>query len=64
MKQAIRTGALAVLAFGAAAAAAAGSQKPDATLRLTGTAVVAGAGVMWGRGTLSYKGKEYPVDAS
>jgi len=35
---------------------------PDATLRLSGGSVAAGIGVSWGSGTLSYKGKDYPVD--
>ena len=34
---------------------------PDATLRLSGGSFAAGIGFSWGSGTLSYKGKEYPV---
>ena len=34
---------------------------PDATLTLTGHSVAAGVGVEWGRGTLTYRGKRYPV---
>jgi hypothetical protein len=37
-------------------------KEPDATLRLSGGSVAAGIGVSWGSGTLSYKGKDYPVD--
>jgi hypothetical protein len=37
-------------------------ETPDATLRLSGGSVAAGIGISWGGGTLSYKGKEYPVD--
>jgi hypothetical protein len=35
---------------------------PDATLKLSGGSIAAGVGVSWGSGTLTYKGKEYPVD--
>ncbi len=35
--------------------------KPDATLRLSGKSVAAGIGFSWGKGTLHYKGKDYPV---
>src|SRR6266849_182051 len=37
------------------------AEKPDATLRLSGKAVAAGVGFSWGKGTLTYKGKDYPV---
>jgi hypothetical protein len=36
-------------------------QKPDATLRLSHGSVAAGIGWSWGSGTLTYKGKNYPV---
>src|SRR5512133_415714 len=35
--------------------------KSDATLRLSGGSFAFGIGFRWGSGTLSYKGKEYPV---
>ena len=35
---------------------------PDATLRLHEGSVAAGIGFSWGGGTLTYKGKDYPVD--
>jgi hypothetical protein len=35
--------------------------KPDATLRLSGGSFAAGIGFSWGSGTLTYKGKNYPV---
>jgi len=41
---------------------AAEDEKPDATLKLSAGSVAAGVGVNWGSGTLTYKGKEYPVD--
>jgi hypothetical protein len=42
--------------------AGAGDKTPDGTLRLSGGSVAAGVGLHWGSGTLSYKGKEYPID--
>ena len=36
-------------------------EKPDATLRFSGGAVAVGIGWSWGNGTLTYKGKDYPV---
>ena len=35
--------------------------KPDATLRLSGGSFALGIGMSWGSGTLTYKGKDYPV---
>ena len=40
---------------------AARDEKPDATLRLSHGSVAAGIGYSWGSGTLTYRGKEYPV---
>ena len=36
-------------------------KKADATLKLTEGSVAVGIGWSWGKGTLSYKGKSYPV---
>jgi len=36
---------------------------PDGTLELKGGSVAAGVGFSWGSGTLTYKGKQYPVSA-
>jgi hypothetical protein len=41
--------------------AATNESKPDATLRLSGGSFAAGIGFSWGSGTLTYKGKNYPV---
>ena len=41
--------------------AATHQSKPAATLRLSGKSVAAGIGFSWGKGTLTYKGKDYPV---
>ena len=37
---------------------------PDATLQLRSGSVAAGIGISWGHGTLTYKGKQYPVSVS
>ena len=34
---------------------------PDATLRLSGGSFALGIGFRWGKGTLTYNGKDYPV---
>jgi hypothetical protein len=36
-------------------------EKANATLRLSGGSFALGIGVNWGSGTLTYKGKDYPV---
>jgi hypothetical protein len=41
--------------------AATHQSKPDATLRLSGGSFALGIGFRWGSGTLTYKGKDYPV---
>lgn len=41
--------------------AVAQGSKPDASLQLSDGSVAAGIGFTWGKGTLSYKGKTYPV---
>jgi hypothetical protein len=41
--------------------AAAHHSKPDATLRFSGGSFALGIGFRWGSGTLTYKGKDYPV---
>jgi hypothetical protein len=37
---------------------------PDAILRLKGGSFAAGIGFSWGSGTLTYKGKDYPVSVN
>ena len=44
------------------AAAHAADAPPDATIELKEGSVAAGIGFSWGGGTLTYKGKDYPVD--
>ena len=41
--------------------AAENGSKPEATLRLSGGSFALGVGFSWGSGTLTYKGKDYPV---
>ena len=53
---------VAALSLALGGAFAAEDKKPDATLKLSAGSVAAGLGVNWGSGTLSYQGKEYPVD--
>ena len=50
--------------FARAAAKEQKEQKPDATLQLKGGSFAAGVGFSWGGGTLTYKGKEYPISVS
>src|SRR5436190_22208497 len=40
---------------------AAKEEKPDATIRINSKAVAAGVGFSWGKGTLTYRGKDYPI---
>jgi hypothetical protein len=53
---------IAALTLALTSAFAAEEKTPDATLKLSGGSVAAGIGFSWGSGTLTYKGKEYPVD--
>jgi hypothetical protein len=53
---------IAALSVALTAALAAEDKKPDATLKLSGGSVAAGVGVNWGGGTLTYEGKDYPVE--
>jgi len=46
------------------AVAATPEEKPDATLDITHTSVAIGIGGSWGSGTLTYKGKEYPISVN
>jgi hypothetical protein len=52
--------AILVFAMLAGVAQAAG---PDAILRVSGGSFALGIGMSWGSGTLTYKGKDYPVKA-
>jgi hypothetical protein len=44
--------------------AATHESRPDATLRLSTGGFALGIGVSWGSGTLTYRGKNYPVKVS
>jgi hypothetical protein len=39
-------------------------ETPDATLQLSGGSFAVGIGFSWGKGTLTYKGKDYPVSVN
>ena len=54
----VAVGSLVSLLAGLALAQA---KKPDATLSLSEGSVAVGIGYSWGKGTLSYQGKTYPV---
>ncbi len=51
-------------AWSVACALPGGAAEPTATLELTGGAVAAGVGFSWGSGTLTFRGKTYPVSVS
>jgi hypothetical protein len=56
-------GLAAIAALGLALTVARAQDKtPDATLKLSGGSVAAGIGISWGGGTLTYNGKDYPID--
>jgi len=63
-KQVVRTivGLLAVGVLFASAVRAAEERTPDGTIEFSGRSVAAGIGFSWGGGTLSYKGKKYPIE--
>ncbi len=54
----VAVGSLVSLLVGLALAQA---KKPDATLNLSEGTVALGIGYSWGKGTLAYQGKNYPV---
>ena len=54
----VAIGSLLSLLVGLALAQA---KKPDATLALSEGTVAVGIGFSWGKGTLTYQGKTYPV---
>ena len=57
----ITLGLISSLLLPLAGLVAAQARKPDATLTLSEGSVAAGIGFSWGKGTLSYQGKTYPV---
>ncbi len=62
MRSMIGLMSIVALGFCLTLARAAEEKTPDATLRLSGGSVAAGVGVSWASGTLTYKGKDYPVN--
>jgi hypothetical protein len=55
------SGILAAAVLGLTMSLAQAAETPDATIKLSGGSVAAGVGLSWGSGTLSYKGKSYPI---
>ena len=53
---------IAAFALALTSAFAEEEKTPDATLKLSGGSVAAGIGFSWGSGTLTYKGKEHPIE--
>ena len=62
MRRMIGIATIAALGFCLTVAHAAEEKTPDATIKLSGGSVAAGIGISWGGGTLTYKGKDYPID--
>src|SRR5262249_1630295 len=63
MKRVMGLLTVAVLGLGLTVARAE-DKAPDATLKLSAGSVAAGVGVSWGSGTLTYKGKDYPISVT
>ena len=58
-------GLLTVAVLGLALSVAQAKPKtPAATIKLSADSIAAGVGISWGSGTLTYKGKSYPVSVS
>ena len=58
------TAMMAIAAFGLALGVARAADAPDATIKLSGGSIAAGVGLSWGSGTLTYKGKTYPISVN
>ena len=52
---------LLLLVAGLIAGSVQAADKPDGTIRLSGGSFAVGIGFSWGKGTLTYKGKDYPI---
>jgi len=63
MKRILGLMTVAVLGLGLTVARAA-DKTPDATLKLSAGSIAAGVGISWGSGTLTYKGKDYPISVT
>jgi hypothetical protein len=66
MTKSIRRAIVAVVAVGAlvvgvGSSLAEDAKKADGTIEFSGGSVAAGIGFSWGKGTLTYKGKKYPI---
>ena len=54
--------AVSLVALAGVAHAKEAHEKADATISLSAKSVAAGVGFSWGSGTLTYKGKKYPIE--
>lgn len=63
MKRILGFMTIAVLNLGLSVAQAQ-EETPDATIKLSAGSVGAGIGVSWGSGTLTYRGRTYPIDVN
>jgi hypothetical protein len=63
MKRILGLMAVAALALAPTVASAKG-KAPSATIKLSAGSVAAGIGISWGSGTLTYKGKDYPISVT
>jgi hypothetical protein len=61
MHQVKKIGLLLVISGLIAGLARAAEAPADAAIRFTGGSVAVGVGWSWGKGTLTYKGKDYPI---
>jgi hypothetical protein len=57
----IALASIAALTLAATSVCAEEAKQPDATIEFSGGSVAAGIGFSWGSGTLTYKGKQYPI---
>ena len=55
---------LLLLVLNLTAAFAKAESPADATIKISGGAAALGIGVSWGKGTLTYKGHDYPISVS
>ncbi len=60
MRRALYSVVMMAVLVGLAALGTAGEKQPDATLKLSEGSVAAGIGWSWGKGTLTFQGKDYP----
>ena len=62
MKRIVGCLTIAALSVVLSSAVVSAKQHADATIKLSEGSVAAGIGISWGSGTLTFKGKTYPID--